>query len=58
VDSVAEDGAPLRTDKAHNWKANYHDVRALAKFVAPLRGPGREIKAPALSYTRSVRTRM
>ena len=33
VDSVAADGQPANTNKAHNWKANYHDVRALVKFV-------------------------
>ncbi len=33
VDSVHADGSPLRPDKAHNWKANYHDVRAIAKFI-------------------------
>ncbi len=39
VDSVNADGAPLRTDKAHNWKANYHDVRAIAKFVEAFAPP-------------------
>ncbi|MCX6898719.1 MAG: AGE family epimerase/isomerase [Verrucomicrobia bacterium] len=33
VDSVMADGHPKNTNKAHNWKANYHDVRALVKFV-------------------------
>ncbi|MFA6564793.1 MAG: AGE family epimerase/isomerase [Verrucomicrobiia bacterium] len=33
VDSVLADGQPKNTSKAHNWKANYHDVRALVKFV-------------------------
>jgi len=33
VDAVNPDGTPLRTDKAHNWKANYHDVRAIVKFA-------------------------
>lgn len=33
VDSVLADGRPRGTGKAHNWKANYHDVRALVKFV-------------------------
>ena len=32
-DTVAEDGTPKNPAKAHNWKANYHDVRALVKFV-------------------------
>jgi mannobiose 2-epimerase len=33
VDSVLANGQPRNTNKAHNWKANYHDVRALVKFV-------------------------
>jgi mannobiose 2-epimerase len=33
LDTLRADGTPLRTGKAHNWKANYHDVRALVKFV-------------------------
>ena len=33
VDSVMADGQPKNTNKAHNWKTNYHDVRALLKFV-------------------------
>jgi len=33
LDTLAADGKPLRAAKAHNWKANYHDVRALVKFV-------------------------
>jgi len=32
-DSVAADGQPKNPAKAHNWKANYHDVRAILKFV-------------------------
>lgn len=39
-DTVAEDGSAKNPAKAHNWKANYHDVRALVKFVdafAPLK---------------------
>lgn len=32
-DTVAADGRPVKPAKAHNWKANYHDVRALLKFV-------------------------
>lgn len=32
-DTVAADGAPKNPAKAHSWKANYHDVRALVKFV-------------------------
>jgi mannose/cellobiose epimerase-like protein (N-acyl-D-glucosamine 2-epimerase family) len=33
LDTVAADGTPKLTGKAHNWKANYHDVRALVKFI-------------------------
>ena len=33
LDTVRADGTPKVTAKAHNWKANYHDVRALVKFV-------------------------
>jgi mannobiose 2-epimerase len=33
LDTVAADGQPKSTGKAHNWKANYHDVRGLVKFV-------------------------
>lgn len=32
-DTVAADGKPKRTDLAHNWKANYHDVRGMVKFI-------------------------
>ncbi len=33
LDTVSADGRPKSTGKAHNWKANYHDVRALVKFI-------------------------
>jgi mannobiose 2-epimerase len=33
LDTVAADGRPKNTAKAHNWKANYHDVRAMVKFI-------------------------
>jgi mannobiose 2-epimerase len=33
LDTVTADGKPKLTGKAHNWKANYHDVRALVKFI-------------------------
>jgi mannobiose 2-epimerase len=33
LESLAADGTPKSTAKAHNWKANYHDVRALVKFI-------------------------
>lgn len=33
LDTVAADGTPKNTAKAHSWKANYHDVRAIVKFL-------------------------
>jgi mannobiose 2-epimerase len=33
MDTVTADGKPKSTALAHNWKANYHDVRALVMFV-------------------------
>jgi mannobiose 2-epimerase len=33
LDTVTAEGKPKSTAKAHNWKANYHDVRAIVKFV-------------------------
>jgi mannobiose 2-epimerase len=33
LESVNADGTPRSSAKAHNWKANYHDVRAIVKFV-------------------------
>ena len=33
LDTVTADGKPKVTAKAHNWKANYHDVRAMIKFI-------------------------
>jgi mannose/cellobiose epimerase-like protein (N-acyl-D-glucosamine 2-epimerase family) len=46
LDTVTADGKPKSTAKAHNWKANYHDVRALVKFIeafSPSTGPGTQI---------------
>jgi mannobiose 2-epimerase len=41
LDTVTADGRPKSTAKAHNWKANYHDVRALVKFIEAFgRPPG------------------
>jgi mannobiose 2-epimerase len=37
-DTVAADGTPKRRAKAHNWKANYHDVRAIVKFIEAFGG--------------------
>ncbi len=31
--SVDADGKPRNTTKANSWKANYHDVRAMVKFI-------------------------
>jgi mannobiose 2-epimerase len=36
--SVAADGKPVDTTLANNWKANYHDVRAMVKFVDAFAG--------------------
>lgn len=33
LDTVTAAGVPKSRAKAHNWKANYHDVRAIVKFV-------------------------
>lgn len=32
-DTVNADGTPRNKAKAHSWKANYHDVRAIVKFI-------------------------
>jgi mannose/cellobiose epimerase-like protein (N-acyl-D-glucosamine 2-epimerase family) len=36
--SVAADGRPLDTRKAHSWKANYHELRASVRFVEAFGG--------------------
>ena len=36
--TVTAEGEPKERGKAHNWKANYHDVRALVKFVEAFAG--------------------
>lgn len=33
LDTVTAEGKPKVTAKAHNWKANYHDVRAMEIFI-------------------------
>ncbi|HYB41666.1 MAG TPA: AGE family epimerase/isomerase [Candidatus Methylomirabilis sp.] len=33
LDTVTAAGRPKATGKAHNWKANYHDLRAVVKFI-------------------------
>jgi len=37
-DTVTADGKPKTRAKAHSWKANYHDVRAMVKFVEAFGG--------------------
>jgi cellobiose epimerase len=37
LDTVTETGAPKASALAHNWKANYHDVRALVIFEQQFR---------------------
>ncbi len=39
LDTVSAEGKPKSTAKAHNWKANYHDVRALVKFIEAFERP-------------------
>lgn len=44
LDTVTADGQPKSPGKAHNWKANYHDVRGMVKFIEafekkPVSGP-------------------
>ena len=38
LDTVTESGQPKSTGLAHNWKANYHDVRALLILEEILKG--------------------
>jgi mannobiose 2-epimerase len=40
-DTVEEAGKPKSPAKAHSWKANYHDVRALVKFIDAFAPTGR-----------------
>ena len=37
LDTVTAEGKFKNTAKAHNWKANYHDVRAMLKFIDAFR---------------------
>lgn len=39
--TVTWEGQPKNTAKAHNWKANYHDVRAMVKFAETFGSAGR-----------------
>ena len=38
LSTVAADGTPKNTSKADAWKANYHDVRAMVKYVEAFGG--------------------
>jgi mannobiose 2-epimerase len=38
LDTVTAEGKPKSTAKAHHWKANYHDVRAVVKFIEAFGG--------------------
>ena len=38
-DTVTEDGKPKNPTLAHNWKANYHDVRGMIKFIGAFAKP-------------------
>jgi hypothetical protein len=38
-DTVTADGGPKSSGLAHNWKANYHDVRGMLKFVEQFERP-------------------
>lgn len=39
LDTVNADGTVRSGGKAHHWKANYHDVRAMVKFIQTFRRP-------------------
>ena len=39
LDTVTAEGQPKSSAKAHNWKANYHDVRAIVKFIEAFDAP-------------------
>jgi len=41
LDTVDAAGQPKATGKAHNWKANYHDVRAMVKFIEAFPAAGK-----------------
>lgn len=41
-DTVAADGKLKSGGKAHSWKANYHDVRGMVKFIEACKGAGRK----------------
>ncbi|WCJ61117.1 AGE family epimerase/isomerase [Fontisphaera persica] len=39
LDTVYADGKVKSGGKAHHWKANYHDVRAIVKFIQAFKRP-------------------
>lgn len=39
LDTVTTEGLPKSSGKAHNWKANYHDLRGIVKFVEAFEDP-------------------
>ncbi len=39
LDTVTAEGEPKNPAKAHHWKANYHDLRALVKFIEAFESP-------------------
>lgn len=39
IDTLSEDGKVVSPAKAHSWKANYHDLRAIIKFVEAFSTP-------------------
>jgi mannobiose 2-epimerase len=47
LDTVTGEGKPKVTAKAHNWKGNYHDVRALVKFMETFAATTESSKSPA-----------
>ena len=44
LDTVTAEGKFKSTGKAHNWKANYHDVRAMLKFIESFQPAPKELK--------------
>jgi mannobiose 2-epimerase len=40
-EAVRPDGTVANASRAHHWKAGYHEVRALVKFVEAFEAPGR-----------------
>jgi mannobiose 2-epimerase len=47
LDTVTADGKPKSSGKAHGWKANYHDVRALVKFIKAFEA--RSVRRPSIT---------